>query len=429
MTRDVIIPELGEGIDHAQIVNILVAAGDTVSKGQTLLEIETGKAVLELPSDYDGVIDQLLVSQGDECRAGMAFAILKSGDESGGPAETAQQEEEKVEVAQAQPLPAESADAPVETPAPAPKPAKHHVPATHHVPAAPSVRRFARELDVDVDTVQGSGKHGRVGIEDVKRHVRERQGAIAAGSGGIPIPALPDFSKWGPVREEKMSGIRAVTAKHVSECWINIPRVTHFDEANITKLEELRKKYASRAEGSGGKLTMAVMVVKAVSLALKKFPSFNASVDMAARRIIYKDYVNIGIAVATERGLMVPVIRDADRKNMVQLAGEIGSLAKKCRDGKITPDELQGGTFTVTNLGAIGGSHFTPIVNFPEVAILGLGRSSERLALVDGKPVAETMLPLSLSYDHRIIDGADAARFTSWIVEAIQEPLILSLEG
>ena len=239
MTKELIIPELGEGIDSAQIVNIMVANGDTVNKGQTILEIETGKAVLELPSDYDGTIEQLLVSQGDDCRAGMVFAKINTDDASGNKPGTPQTQEPET----AQKTPPEPIN---ETPPPEEKPAKpaeatptkqskHHVPFTQHVPAAPSVRRFARELGVDVDTVEGSGKHGRVTKDDVKRHVRERQGSFSAGSGGIPIPALPDFSKWGPVREEKMSGIRTATAKHVSECWINIPRVTHFDEANITK--------------------------------------------------------------------------------------------------------------------------------------------------------------------------------------------------
>ncbi len=461
MRRELIIPELGEGIDRAQIVSIPVAAGDTVAKGQTMLEIETGKAVLELPSDYDGTIEQLLVSQGDECGAGTVFAILKSAEDAAGGGEStptkhsaaadqsqknraqasSDQDDAPAPPPQAPPLAAaekekhEDQDKAAVTEQ-APKPerraaatqAKRDGAQLRHVPAAPSVRRFARELGVDVDTVKGSGAHGRVSLDDVKRHVRERQGAVAT-AGGIPIPPLPDFSRWGAVREERMSGIRAATAEHVSQSWINTPRVTHFDEADISRLEELRRRYAHRAEGSGGKLTMAVMVVKAVALALKKFPAFNASVDMAARRIIYKEYVNIGIAVATGRGLMVPVIRDADKKNMVRIAGEIGVIAAKCREGKITPAELQGGTFTVTNLGAIGGSHFTPIVNFPEVAILGLGRSAERLVPADGAPLVKTFLPLSLSYDHRVIDGADAARFVTWIVEAIQEPLILALEG
>lgn len=461
MTKELIIPELGENIESAQIVSIPVKVGDKIRKGDTILEIETGKAVLELPSELEGEIEQLLVAVGDDCKVGMAYAKLKVAEEkSEGDQKTAASAPQQTKPEDtAQPVSAKAAtqaetnDKEESTPEPeaaqddkttfkpaadvAPvkfepaEPAAHRLLPTpvHHVPAAPSVRRFARELGVDVDTVKGSGEHGRVSLDDIKRHVRERQGRIAPSATGLSLPPLPDFGKWGSVRSEKMSGIRVATAEHVTQCWINIPRVTHFDEANITNLEALRKKYAVRAEGSGGKLTMAVMVVKMVSLALKKFPKFNASVDMAARQIIYKNYINIGIAVSTERGLMVPVIVDADKKNMVQLAGDIGAVAKKCREGKIKPDELQGGTFTVTNLGGIGGSYFTPIVNFPEVAILGLGRSFEQLTLVDGKPVPQTKLPLSLSYDHRLIDGADAATFVKWIVEAIEEPLLLSLEG
>jgi len=450
MTKELIVPELGENIESAQIINIAVSAGDSVDKGQTILEIETGKAVLELPSEFAGVIEQILVSVGDDCGVGMAFATLKVKDENvesesvaPPPLEATAEPEAEAEstvppppekTAEPKPEASEKPAAKQAVPAETPKAAQPAEKAAltapgHHVPAAPSVRRFARELGVNIDTVKGSGKHGRVSIDDVKKHVRDRQGAIAPSVTGLPLPPLPDFAKWGAIHTEKMSGIRIATAEHVSQCWINIPRVTHFDEANITKLEALRQKYASRAEGSGGKLTMAVMVVKAVSLALKKFPKFNASVDMATKKIIYKDYVNIGIAVATERGLMVPVITDADRKNMIQLAGAIGAIAAKCREGKIKPAELEGGTFTVTNLGGIGGSYFTPIVNFPEVAILGLGRAFEQLTLIDGKPVAQTKLPLSLSYDHRLIDGADAAAFVKWIVEAVEEPLLLALEG
>ena len=226
-----------------------------------------------------------------------------------------------------------------------------------------------------------------------------------------------------------MSGIRFATAKQVSICWNMIPRVTHFDEADITELEQLRKKYADRATAAGGKLTMAVMVVKTVAAALRKFPEMNASIDMERKTIIYKDYVNMGIAVATPRGLVVPVIRDADKKNMIQLAVEIGEIAAKCREGKVQQSDLEGGTFTVTNLGSIGGSHFTPIVNYPEVGILGLGRAAKRPVFRGDQIEAGLFLPLSLSYDHRLIDGADAARFTRWIADAIEQPLLLSLEG
>lgn len=440
MSIELKIPVLGENIGGGQVVGVRVSAGDRIAENATVLELETGKAVIEVPAGKAGTVEQVLVSAGDEIKVGQAFLVLsEAAPGAAAPAETAPAETPDGEIPPAQ-LPPE----PAPHPPPPAEPARPHLapaaerrlaqsaspePGRLHVPAAPSVRRFARELGVDVDTVRGTGPHGRVSEDDVKRHLRERSEHHVPGAPGMPLPELPDFATWGGVRREKMSGIRYATAEQVTRCWTNIPRVTHFDQADITKLEGLRQRYKERAAKGGGNLTMAVMVVKVVALALRKFPAFNASVDMGTREIVYKDYVNIGIAVATPRGLMVPVIRDADGKNMVRLAAEIGAIAGKCRDGKVTPDELRGGTFTVTNLGAIGGSHFTPIVNFPEVAILGLGRAVQQLALADGKVEARTMLPLSLSYDHRLIDGADAAHFVRWIAEAIEEPLLLSLEG
>jgi pyruvate dehydrogenase E2 component (dihydrolipoamide acetyltransferase) len=290
------------------------------------------------------------------------------------------------------------------------------------------VRRFAREIGIDVNTVTGSGAHGRVSVEDVKKHARDLNSRKAAAMGAVS-PPLPDFGKWGEVRRERMSAIRRATAEHLSAGWRMIPHVTHFDEADITQLELLRKRYKERAAAQGGNLTMAVMVCKVVAEALKKFPQFNASVDMEQREVVYKEYINVGIAVATDRGLLVPVIRDAGRKNMVELAAEIDRIAGACREGKISPAELEGGTFTVTNLGSIGGGHFTPLINWPEVAILGLGRARRRAVVEDGQLGTRMILPLSLSYDHRVIDGAEAARFVKWMAEAIAEPLLLSLEG
>lgn len=499
MAIELKIPELGENIPGGQVVGLRTKVGQHLAKDAPVLELEAGKAVVEIPAAAAGTVEQLLVAVGDEVKVGQAFLRLAE-DEASAPeaakpdqqaAESAAEKAKGGEAAESAKKTAKSAaggakgatdvaesaaekakdgdvaesatkddEASAESispaelpPEPAPRAAapaaaeRPHLPPAggdeaavgqsaspagvvgQLVPAAPSVRRFARELGVEIDTVRGSGPHGRVSVEDVKRHVRDRQEHHLPGAPGLPLPELPDFSRWGSVRREKMSAVRFATAEQVTRCWTNIPRVTHFDQADITKLEGLRRKYADRAAGSGGKLTMAVMVVKAVALALRKFPAFNASLDLATREIVYKDYIHIGIAVATPRGLLVPVVRDADKKNMVQLAGEIGSLAGKCRDGKVKPEDLQGGSFTVTNLGSIGGSHFTPIVNFPEVAILGMGRSAEQLMLVDGQVEARTMLPLSLSYDHRLIDGADAAHFVRWLAEAIEEPLLLSLEG
>ena len=421
MQKRLTIPGLGENIEHAQVVRLLVAAGADVQPEQPLLEVEAGKATIEIPAEAGGRVHQILVGEGDEVEVGQAFLVLETE------AETVPEPESEAEAAPEAPEPPPAAKPSSPSPAPPAEPARE--PAVRHVPAAPSVRRFAREIGIDVDTVAGTGPRGRVSHEDVKRHARERSQRQAEGL-RTTTPPLPDFSRWGTVRREPMSAIRRATAEHLAVCWSNVPRVTHFDSADITQLDSLRRKYADRTAARGGKLTMAVMVVKIVAEALKKFPKFNASLDVAKREIVLKDYIHIGIAVATERGLLVPVLRDAGRKNMVQLAAEIDAVAKRCREGSVAPADLEGGTFTVTNLGAIGGSFFTPIVNYPEVAILGLGRAS-RQAVPNERDEIEirTILPLSLSYDHRLIDGAEAARFVRWVAEAIEEPLLLSLEG
>ena len=297
------------------------------------------------------------------------------------------------------------------------------------VPASPSVRRFAREIGIALDQVHGSGPHGRVSMDDVKRHAKQANESrpVAGLAGGVP--PLPDFTRWGEVEHRKMSVIRAKTAEHMTLSWTQVPHVTIYDKADITELDQLRRQYAGLAEQEGGKLTMAVMVCKITAQALRKFPAFNASVALATREIIHKKYVHLGVAVNTPRGLMVPVVRNADTKNMVTMAVEIQALAQKCRDGKITLEEIEGSTFTVTNLGRICGTFFTPIVNYPEVAILGLGRAYDEPTVVDGEIVRRTVLPLSLSFDHRVIDGADGAVFLGWIREAIEQPLMLALNG
>jgi len=286
---------------------------------------------------------------------------------------------------------------------------------------------MARELGVDIGKVEGSGPNGRVSREDIKKAVRTAGSAHAPTTAVPSAAALPDFSKWGEVRTEKMTAIRKQTAAHLWRCWTQIPHVTIHDRADITELEPLRKKYAALAEKKGGKLTMAVMITKTVASALKRFPKFNASVDMDNGTIVFKEYCNVGIAVATERGLVVPVIHDADRMNMVELAAQISAIAEKARTGKLLLSEMEGGTFTVTNIGRIAGEYFTPIINHPEVAILGMGRYSVESDPHGGPP--RTFLPLSLSFDHRLIDGAEGAEFLSWIIEALREPLLLSLEG
>jgi pyruvate dehydrogenase E2 component (dihydrolipoamide acetyltransferase) len=297
-------------------------------------------------------------------------------------------------------------------------------------PAAPSVRRMARELGVDINQVVGTGDGGRISIEDVKAFAKR---LVEGGSRGGAAQAepLPDFSRFGPVERQPMRAVRRKTAEHLSAAWATIPHVTQFDLADITGLEELRKKYAKQVEAAGGNLTVTSIAVKIVAAALKVFPQFNASIDLAASEIIIKKYVNIGVAVDTDRGLLVPVIKDADRKNIVQLSVELAQLSEKARTRKIALEEMQGGCFSISNLGGIGGTYFTPIVNAPDVAILGVSRA--RMEPVYNKESGQfsprLMLPLSLSYDHRAIDGADGIRFLRWVCEALEQPFVLALQG
>ena len=297
-------------------------------------------------------------------------------------------------------------------------------------PAAPSVRRMARELGVDINGVPGSGSSGRISIDDVKAHARNlMSGAGAASAGAAKGFALPDFSHWGEIDRQPMRAVRRKTAEHLAAAWATIPHVTQHDLADITALEELRKKYAKQVEEAGGHLTVTAIALKIVAAALKVFPQFNASIDIAAEEIIFKKYVHIGVAVDTDRGLLVPVVRDVDTKNIIQISVELADLSEKARTRKLSLEEMQGGCFSVSNLGGIGGTSFTPIVNAPEVAILGISRARTEPVYRDGAFVPRLMLPLSLSYDHRAIDGADGARFLRWVADAFEQPFLLALEG
>ncbi|MDF7825750.1 2-oxo acid dehydrogenase subunit E2 [Pontiellaceae bacterium B12227] len=411
------LPDLGENIESGDIISILVAEGDTVTKEQPLLEIEAGKANMEIPSPAAGTISSVHVAQGDTVSVGqLAFTIEATGDVAAAPAPKPEPAPEAAPAPAAAPASREPQQPVVVAPPPppAPEPVKQVRPA-NAVSAAPNVRRLARELGVDIHQVKPSREGGRISMEDVKNHAK---GTIERGGGGS-VASRP--SVQGATRVEKMSGIRKATMNHMTHCWTTIPHVTQQDWADITHIDELRKKFAKKAEVHGAKLTVTAILVKVVASALKAFPNFNCSIDADAAEIIYKDFYNIGIAVDTDKGLMVPVIRDADQKNMIELAQDLGGIAAKAREGKIGLEDLKGGTFTISNLGGIGGTFFTPIINSPEVAILGVGRAVKQ----DGR----MMMPLSLSYDHRIIDGADGARFIRWIVEALEEPLLLALEG
>jgi pyruvate dehydrogenase E2 component (dihydrolipoamide acetyltransferase) len=449
-----VLPELGENIDQGDLVRMLISAGARVSEGQPVMELETDKAVVEVPSSVSGVVREIKVKEGQKVKVGQVIFTLEGGA-SAAPAppkrqmapvehvsgqqaariafQLAMQAEGKTEE---QALPPDQPAA-VSTPSFTMPIQLAKVAGTEHrepVPAAPHVRRLAREIGVDIHDVKGSGPAGRISEDDVKLHAKSLLAATATAvqppvAGHFAQPTLPDFAKWGKVERVSMRGVRRKTAQHLSEAWNTIPHVTQQDKADITELEQLRARFGPKAEEAGGKMTVTAIALKVVSSAIKVFPQFNASIDMAKEEIIYKQYINIGVAVDTDRGLLVPVIRDVDKKNIVELAAELTQLSKKARDKKLTPEEMDGGTFTITNLGGIGGTGFSPIVNHPEVAILGLSRSSMEPVYINGKFEARLVLPLSLSYDHRLIDGADAARFLRWIAEAFEQPFLLSVQG
>ena len=440
---DFTLPELGENISSGDVLRILVKVGDTIQKDQAVLELETDKATIEVPSSVAGTVTAIKVKPGDKVKVGQVVLSL----DGAGAAPVAKPAAAEKPAATPPSPPAPPAAAPVAAVVAAPvekAPAKSTnvvdirgarpsaesaAPDAPPAPAAPSVRRMARELGVDIETVPGTGADGRISVEDVKAHAKRLvTGAARQGSGAAAEP-LPDFSRWGAVERQPLRAVRRKTAEHLTAAWTTIPHVTQHDAADITALEEMRKRYAKQVESAGGALTVTAIAVKIIASALKVFPKFNASLDLAAEEMVVKKYVNIGIAVDTDRGLLVPVIRDVDAKNITQIAAELHELSEKARSRKISLEEMQGGSFSISNLGGIGGSFFTPIVNAPEVAILGISRARIEPVYKDNQFVPRLMLPLSLSYDHRVIDGADGARFMRWVVDAFEQPFLLALQG
>jgi pyruvate dehydrogenase E2 component (dihydrolipoamide acetyltransferase) len=443
------LPELGENIEQGDLVRLMISPGSKVSEGQPVMELETDKAVVEVPSSVSGTVKEIKVKEGTKIKVGQVIFTLEGGASAQpekakhAPVEhISEQHEARLSVQAA--IEAEGKTAaqvflPDQPQPHAPKSfampeqlgkvagTEHRAPA----PAAPHVRRLAREVGVDIYEVKGSGPGGRISEDDVKGHAKALLTSAAQSGPGSRIaqPQLPDFAKFGKVERVSMRGVRRKTAQHLWEAWTTIPHVTQQDKADITELEHLRARFAPKAEEAGGKMTVTAIALKVCASALKVFPQFNASIDMSTEEIVYKQYINIGVAVDTDRGLLVPVLHDVDKKNIVELAAELTQLSKKAKDKKLTPAEMEGGTFTITNLGGIGGTGFSPIVNFPEVAILGLSRSSMEPVWMNGKFEPRQVLPLSLSYDHRLIDGADAARFLRWIAEAFEQPFLLSVQG
>jgi pyruvate dehydrogenase E2 component (dihydrolipoamide acetyltransferase) len=460
MATDFTLPELGENIAAGDVLRVLVKPGDMIAKDQPVLELETDKATIEVPSSVAGKVKDIKVKAGEKVKVGQAILSVDDGAAPNAAAPAAkppaaqpsaekaaaspQQPDRQVakagqpEAVAPKPVEAKSEPAKAESKvvdinrgarAPAETPAASAAPELPPAPAAPSVRRVARELGVDINQVAGSGEAGRISIDDVKAHAKRLVTSAVSGGGGATAEPLPDFSRWGEVERQPMRAVRRKTAEHLSSAWTTIPHVTQFDLADITAVDELRKKYAKQVEAAGGNLTVTAIAVKAIAAALRKFPQFNASVDIAASELVLKKFINIGIAVDTDRGLLVPVIRNADQKNIIQIAVELAQLSEKARNRKIALEEMQGGTFSISNLGGIGGTYFTPIVNAPEVAILGISRGSMQPKFDNGSFAPRLMLPLSLSYDHRVIDGADGIRFLRWVAEALEQPFLLALNG
>lgn len=428
MAYELSLPNLGEGIDSADVVSVFVSAGDTIAVDQDLLEVETGKASMPIPSTVAGVIEEVLFNEGDSLSpAQVLFKINTDG--AAAPSAEAPQPAAEPEKAPAPAAPAAETPKPAAAPAPSTAPA---APANSGdikaIPASPSVRRFAREIGININEVPGSGDRGRISKEDVKAYSKQKNTSGVSSGGGIAAQPLPDLSKFGPTHSEKLSGIRKVTAQHMSYCWSQIPHVTHYDKADITELEALRKKIGPKLKiDHGGKLTITSILLKITALALKKFPKFNSSLDSINNEIVYKDYINIGVAVDTPKGLVVPVIKDVDSKSITEISADLGRYSSLAREGKLTPNDMQGGSFTISNLGGIGGNAFTPIVNWPEVAILGVSRGEQEPVYIDGSFQPRLRVPLSLSYDHRVIDGADAARFTRWICVGLEEAIMMHM--
>ena len=449
------LPELGENISQGDLVRLMIAPGAKVSEGQPVMELETDKAVVEVPSSVSGVVKDVKVREGEKIKVGQVIFTLEGGQtvqtdntrSRNAPVEhvsgqhgarlafqaairaEGKTEEQALPPDQPQQVDAASFGMPAQL---------GKVAGTEHrqpIPAAPHVRRFAREIGVDIYEVKGTGPGGRISEDDVKAYAKGLLSAAATAAqappraGHFAQPQLPDFAKWGKIERVSMRGVRRKTAEHLAEAWNTIPHVTQHDRADITELEQLRARFAPKAEEAGGKMTVTAIALKVCAAALKVFPQFNASIDIEKEEIVYKQYISIGVAADTDRGLLVPVIREVDKKNIVELAVELSQFSKKARDKKLTPADMEGGTFTITNLGGIGGVGFTPIVNYPEVAILGLSRSRMEPEWINGKFEPRLILPLSLSYDHRLIDGADAARFLRWIAEAFEQPFLLSVQG
>jgi len=425
------VPDIGD-FDSVEIIEVLVAEGDSINADQEVITIESDKAMMEIPSSLSGTIREMKVKVGDKVSEGSVIALIESSDAG------AEEDEKPAEkTAESKPAEQEKPAAAESKPAPTPTVANPEPERTETLPyapdtgsakkpshASPSVRQFARELGVPLAAVVGSGQKGRITKEDVQNFVKQVMNAPAPKAAeGTGIPSVPviNFEQFGEIESKELSRIKKISGKHLHACWLNIPHVTQFDEADITELEEFRQENKDMAAKKGVSLTPLVFIMKAVVACLKQYPEFNASLSEDKQSLIYKKYYNIGVAVDTPNGLMVPVIRDVDKKGFLDLAGELGEISARAREGTLTAKDLQGGTFSISSLGGIGGQFFTPIVNAPEVAILGVSRHQMKPVWNGKEFEPRLMLPLSISYDHRVIDGAAGARFTVMLNQMLSD--------
>ncbi len=433
MIEEVRLPEISENVTTGDVIQVLVKVGDFIEKDQSIVELETEKATFEVPSPVTGKITEVNLKPGQKINVG---DVIIKVDAEAKPAPTPKPSAEKEK-----PAPVPAPKPPVEKEKPIPPPVKKPAVEKEKIiappqaektaavaPVSPSVRHLAGELGVDIEKVRGTGPDGRITEDDVKQYARQIITGTPVTTQAAPALPLPDFTKWGPVEREAMTVTRKKIAETLSFAWQTIPHVTHFDHADITALEEFRKEYSQKVEQAGGKLTMTSVLLKVAAEALRLFPKFNASLDTDAQEIIYKKYYHISVAVDTDRGLLVPVVRDVDKKTILQLAVELTKLSAKARAHQVTPDEMVGGNFTVSNLGGIGGTNFAPVIYWPQVAILGIARALSQSVYLDGQFVPRLVLPLSVSYDHRIIDGSEAARFLRWIADALEKPFLLVMQ-
>lgn len=443
MPTDMKLPELGENIEGGDVLRVMVKPGDAIKKDQAVLELETDKATIEVPSSADGVVKEITVKPGDKVKVGQTIFVIEEG-QAGGEGQKADAAPSAPVAATPQPAAAPGAapktekrkaevvemTRPKPVAAPAPQPAGGGDGGAS-IPAAPSARRLARELSVNIQDIQGSGAGGRISMDDVTAYARRLLSGLGGGRPGAAVAApLPDFSHWGAIERKPMGGVRRTTAHRLTQAWTTVPHVFQQDRADITAVETLRKRLSKKSEAEGrAPVTITAFLMKVLAVALKKFPQANSSVDLQTDEVIFKQYVHIGVAVDTDRGLLVPVVRDVDKKDISQLADEIAQAAEKARARKLSLDDMQGGSMTISNLGSLGGGPFMPIVNWPEVAILGVSRARMEPVFIDGEFVPRFLMPLTLSYDHRVIDGADGVRMLRWIVEAIEQPALMWLDA